>query len=132
MRKKQRSAGFSAVDLGSASYILQSFSVGFCRTLHVFFCENTDYETVCARVVRSLQRLLFYFCIFEDQLHLNIVLHASSLILYVKSFLDVFHSSSSPIIMICDVTTGTSDVVKPQFREFTNTDSSVPPAASIV
>ena len=40
MRKKQRSAGFSAVDLGSASYILQSFSVGFCRTLHVFFLRK--------------------------------------------------------------------------------------------
>ena len=32
-----------------------------CKISHVFFCENTDYETVCARVVRSL----LFFSIFE-------------------------------------------------------------------
>ena len=73
----------------------------------------------------------FLFLNFWDQLHLIIPLHASSLILYAMSFLDVFHRYLSPIIMICDVTS-TSDVVKAQFREFINTDPSVPPAASIV
>ena len=131
MRKKQRSAGFSAVDLGSASYILQSLSVGFCRTVHVFFFANIQTTKRYAQELSEVFNGCFFFCIFEDQLHLIVELHASSLILYFRSFLDAFHRYSSPIIMICDVTS-TSDVVKPQFREFRNTDPSVPPAASIV